>query len=249
MNWWEETEARAHRARTPASMAQTLTRRLTDAGIGPEFAAGPAYDLGLLYQLCADWIKLVEGLLLQRDGDLSAIRRQALALARWADYAQFWSRSSAPAFNQLIDSLELRPEALADREVALQAEEGPAPAEQAKLDGRYHYWHLLYDRLDLKLASVDLPQEQHRPLARTIARIYEQAVVTLRTLWLIERDQQPRPGTLARVLLEINTTWHFDLGPHHLGPGELRARPTAPGLQTLLLLAFGRNAGPESKLS
>ncbi|MFZ5826973.1 MAG: hypothetical protein ACOY94_21985 [Bacillota bacterium] len=240
MNWWEETEARAHRVRTPAAMAETLWQRLQAAGVQPDLAYIPSYDLSQLHDLCADLIKLVDGLLLAADGDRAAIRRQGLALMRWAKNAAFWAQSTAPAYNQLIDGLDLEADVLALREERAEEEEAAAkPEEQAKLDGRYRNWHLLYERLDLKLASAGVAEPVQRGLARSLSRIYEECLVTLRLIAGLERETNPRFRSTARLLLQVNTTWHFDLGPYHLGSGEMRARSGGtPGLQTWLLLAF-----------
>ncbi|MFZ5816835.1 MAG: hypothetical protein ACOY93_16335 [Bacillota bacterium] len=239
MNWWEETEARAHRARTPAALAQTLWQRLQAAGIDPDLAFIPAYDLAQLHDLCADLIKLVDGLLVAADGDRPALRRQGLALMRWARTAAFWTQSSAATYNQLMDSLDLEAEHLAAREEVAAEAEAAQPEEQAKLDGRYRNWHLLYERLDLKLASVMVEERVQRGLARELARLYEEALVTIRLIGSLERESNPRFRPTARLLLQINTTWHFDLGPYHLGFGEMRAKSGgSPGLQTWLLLAF-----------
>jgi hypothetical protein len=239
MHWWEDTEARAHRARTPAGMAATLMQRLTAAGVDSDLAAGPAYDLAALYDLCADLIKLTQALLETADGDKAGLRRQALVLSRWARNAAFWTQATAPGFNQLVDSLDLDPEHLADREQVAAEENGAEPEAQPKLDGRYQRWHLLYERLDLKLESAAVPEEVRRALARSLARIYEQCLLTMRALTGLEKETAPRFRPTARLLLEVNTAWHFDLGPYHLGHGELRARgQMAPGLQTWLLLAF-----------
>lgn len=239
MNWWEETEARAHRARTPATLAATLWQRLQAAGVDPDLAFTPSYDLASLHDSCADLIKLVDGLLLAADADRRAIRRHGLALMRWAKNAAYWAQSTAPAFNQLMDSLELEADQLAAREEL--AEEGLAgkPEEQAKLDGRYRNWHLLYERLDLKLDSAGVDASVRRGLSRALARCYEECLVTIRLITGLEKEAQPRFRATARLLLQVNTTWHFDLGPYHLGAGEMRVKTGgSPGLQTWLLLAF-----------
>lgn len=239
MHWWEETEARVHRTRTAAGLATTLRQRLQAAGLDEDLAFGPAYDLAMLHDLAADYIKLTESLLESADGDRAAQRRHAMALTRWARSASAWVQISAPGFNQLIDSLELEPERLAGREALPEEAASGAPEEQPKVDGRYQFWHLLYERLDLKLESAGVEEKVRRPLARTLARIYEQCLLTFRQITGLEKESSPRFGVVSRLLLDINTAWHFDLGPYHLGHGELRARGmTAPGLQTLLLLAF-----------
>lgn len=242
MHWWEEAEARAHRARTPAGMAQVLFQRIQASGVDPDLAFVPAYDLACLHDLAADLVKLVDGLLLTGDGDKDGLRRHGLALARWAEQAEHWTQVSAPAFNQLMDGLELDSGRLAEREAAVpESQAAGAPEEQPKVEGRYRHWHLLYERLDLKLASVGLEAGLCRSLARSIARSYEQSLLTIRLLHGLEKESNPRFRATARLLLDLNTAWHFDLGPYHLGHGRLRARgASAPGLQTWLMLAFAR---------
>jgi hypothetical protein len=241
LSWWEDAEARAGRAKSPVTMGQVLWQRLQAASVDPDLSFAPAYDLAHLHDLCADFVKLVESVLLTADGDRAALRRHGLALARWAQYARHWTEVSAAAFNQLMDGLELDPESLAGREGVEPQPPGALPEEAPKLEGRYQYWHLLYERLDLKFAAVGLEEELHRSLARSLARIYEQCLITIRVISGMAKDADPRFRPTARLLLEINTAWHFDLGPYHLGHGELRARSGgAPGLQTWLLLAFAQ---------
>ncbi len=244
MNWWEEAEARARRSKSPASLALTLQQRFSAAGLDMDLAHAPTYDLAQLYNLCADLILLVEGLLLVADGDLTAMRRHAQALLRWAESARFWAESSAPSFNQLLDGLDLDADALLQREAMEEQSSAGLPEEQAKIDGRYRFWHLLFERLDLKLASAGLPETVHRALARSLSRFYEESLVTIRVINGIEKDASPRYRAIARLLLGLNTTWHFDLGPLHLGYGRIKAKGGAAlGLPTLLLLGFGNNSG------
>lgn len=196
----------------------------------------PAYDLAALYYLCLDFVRLVEGVLIVADGDAAQLRRQSLALYRWAERAHFWARSTAPAFNQLLDSLDLDPEELAFREEIEPDEERFSPEEQPKMEGRYQYWHLLYERLDLKYASIGVEEAVHRGLAHSLARGYEQALYVLKAVVNLEKDTRPRFRKAARLLLEVNTSWHFDLGVYHLGPGQVRPRGAASvGLQGWLL--------------
>lgn len=238
MNWWEETEARAHRSRTPATLAQTLWQRLQAAGVDLDLAMLPAYDMAQLYELCIDLVKLVDGLLLTADGDKPALRRQGRLLLRWSQGADHWWRTTASEFNRLMDSLELDADALAGRE-AEEEEVEADPEEQAKVDGRYRNWHLLYERLDLKLAAADVEAHHRRSLARALARLFEECLVTIRLLDGLFRESTPHFRPTARLLLQVNTTWHFDLGPYHLGSGELRAKGGASlGLQTLLFLSL-----------
>jgi hypothetical protein len=243
LHWWDEAEARARRAKSPVGLAQSLAQRLQAAGIDPDLGFAPAYDLACLHDLCADLVKIVDGMLETADGDAPQLRRYGLVLLRWARSAQAWTVATAPGFNQLIDGLDLEPEKLKEREEAsaISGAEAGRPEEQPKVDGRYQHWHLLYERLDLKLTAAGVAAEVSRALARSLARIYEQALVLIRQVSGLEKESRPRFGAVARLLLDVNTVWHFDLGPYHLGYGELRARGQTPyGLQTDLLLAFGR---------
>lgn len=240
MHWWEETEARIHRTTSAATLSEALWQRLVQAGLEPDAAYLAAFDLAALQLLCADLVKLVDSLLQVADGDRPAWRRHALALLRWTRSAETWTRETAAATNRLLDGLDLDPATLAARE-EIEADLPPAdlrPEEEAKLDGRYRHWHLLYERLDLKLATMELEPSVQRGLARTLARLYEEAVVTFRLLSGLSRDSRPRYGRVVNLLLQINTTWHFDLGPYVLGPGQARpdGRGTV-GLATWLLLA------------
>lgn len=239
MHWWEETEARIHRSKHAATRAETLWQRLQAAGIDPDLGFLPAYDLARLSELCADLVRLVDGLLLVADGDQKGLQRQGIALLRWAELAAHWTRSTAPAYNQLLNGLDLDASELAQREEITAGEEGALPEEQAKLDGRYRHWHLLYERLDMKLASIPMEESVHRGLARVLARLYEESLVTYRLLHGLEKETHPRFRGTARLLLQLNTTWHYDLGPYHLTQGELRPKGGGSiGLQTWLLLAF-----------
>jgi len=236
LRWWEEAEARARRTPSPAGLAQTLWQRLKEAGVDPDLSFLPAHDLAALYFLCLDLVRLVEAILVAADGDGAELRRQVMALWRWSERARQWAHGSAPAFNQLVDSLDLDPEEVALREEVEPAVPQFSPEEQPKLEGRYEYWHLLYERLDLKYASLGVEEQVHRGLAHSVARIYEAALHLIRNLTALEKDPRPRYGQVARLLLDINTTWHFDLGPYHLGHGQMLPRGGAVvGLQTWLL--------------
>lgn len=239
MHWWEETEARVNRTKSAAAVAQTLWQRLQAAGIEAGAGLLAAYDLARLQELCSDLVRLVDGLLLIADGDRAALRRHGLVLARWAQAAEAWCQTTAPAFNQLLNGLDLDQERLSEREEVEPAsgETAGPPEEQAKLDGRYRHWHLLYERLDLKLASMGLGESVQRGLARLLARLYEECLVTFRLLSGLEKEANPRFRATANLLLQINTTWHFDLGPYHLGAGHFRSEGAGSvGLQTWLLL-------------
>lgn len=238
-SWWEETETRAHRERTPATLGLAFWQRLRAVGIDPDLAHAPAYDLGHLSILCADLVKLVDGLLTAADGDTTAIRRQAITIDRWTRYAVAWTESTQGSFNRLLDSMELDPDKLAQREEIRPPFTTALPEEQSKVDGRYRYYHLILERIDLKFASINIPADLHLGLSRSLARLYEESLVTLRLLHGCEREHNPRFSHISRMLLEVNTTWHFDLGPHLLGSGRLAAGSVGRvGLQTFLLLAF-----------
>jgi len=238
-SWWEETETRALRERTPAALGLAYWQRLRAVGIDSDLAHAPAYDLGQLYFLCTDLVKLVDGLLAAADGDQLAIRRQAIAMDRWIRYALAWTESTQAGFNHLLDSMELDPAKLALREEIRPQFGVTLPEEQAKVDGRYRYYHLILERIDLKFASINISPDLHLGLSRSLARLYEEALVTLRLLHGCEREPNPRFSHISRMLLEVNTTWHFDLGPHLIGPGRLGTKTYGRvGLQTFLLLAF-----------
>ncbi|HYF92207.1 MAG TPA: hypothetical protein VD969_08160 [Symbiobacteriaceae bacterium] len=240
MHWWEEAEARAHRAKTAAAMGQTLLQRLQAAAIDPDLAFAPAYDLGRLFELCADLVQLIESVLETADGDRDRLRRHGLVLLRWARYAHSWTMASAAGFNHLIDGLQLEADDLADRERVSQEADGRPPEEEPKVEGRYQRWHLLYERLDLKLTACGVEEALSHGLARSLARVYEQCLLTIRHISGLEKETRPRFRAAARLLLDINTVWHFDLGPYHLSQGELRPHGPSPrSLQTWLLLAFG----------
>lgn len=240
MHWWEEAEAKALRAKSAAALSQTLNQRMQAAGVEGDLAFGPAYDLGRLYDLCAEFVLLIQTLLETGDGDREQMRRHGLLLLRWTRYAHGWTTLSAAGFNQLIDGLQLDADDLAAREAGPEEEEAGRPEEQPKREGRYQRWHLLYERLDLKFVSCGIDEAVSQGLARSLARLYEQSLLAIRQIGGLEKETRPRFGATARLLLDLNTAWHFDLGPYHLSTGELRARGQSPrSLQTWLLLAFG----------
>lgn len=202
MRWWEEAEARAKRTPSPAALAQTLWQRLKEAGVDPDLSFLPAYDMAALYFLCLDLVRLVEAILVTADGDAPELRRQTTALWRWAEEAGQWTRTTAPAFNQLVDSLDLDPEEIALREAVEPEDLRLSPEEQPKLEGRYEYWHLLYERLDLKYASIGVEEAVHRGLAHSVARIYEAALQFVRSMTALEKNPRPHYGQVARLLLD-----------------------------------------------
>lgn len=246
MSWWEETEARARRSKGSAQLFLTLQQRMLSAGLEPDLSTLPAFDLAQLNVLCTDLVLLVDGLLIVQDGDLPALRRQAYLLQRWAELSHRWTVTTAPSFNRLLDSLDLEPDLLSGRgDSSGEPSEVRLPQEEGKRGGRYRHWHLLYERLDLKLASAGLPEEAGRGLARSLARLYEEALILVRSVWHLEKESHLRFRQLARLLLEVNTTWHFDLGPNHLGLDSVSpTRTGAPGFQTWLFLTFGNQGYP-----
>lgn len=236
MTWWEGIEAYAHRTRTPADMAHRLWQRFGEAGIDPDLALLPAHQIATLVTLCCDFVKHTESVLVAADGDAAAIRRALAAIDLWLQQARFWTELSAKPFAQLLNSLALDTERLDESEFA--DDEGAArlPQEQAKADGRYRMWHLLYERLDIKLASTGADPQIARALARDLAEVYEEIMVALRAITRLEKESRPRFRTAARLLLDLNTAFHFHLGPHHFGQGEIR--PTgaaAPSLRNWIL--------------
>jgi hypothetical protein len=239
MGWWDETESRALRTASPFALGQLYAQRLEAAGIALGRAMLPCYDLARLQALCLDYIKLVDGLLTVADGDRDGMRRWGALIARWGEAALNWAERSGPAFNELLEGLDFTPEELAERE-EIDVQDGAAPDEQIKVDGRFRPFHLLYERLDMKLASIGTPERVHRGLARALARLYEEAIWTVGELYRLEKESRPRFRQVSRLLLDLNTTWHFDLAVWLLPPGRLReVGPSAPGLPTWLLLTFG----------
>ncbi|HLO04720.1 MAG TPA: hypothetical protein VK191_16565 [Symbiobacteriaceae bacterium] len=239
MGWWDETETRALRAPSPQALGQLYLQRMEAAGIAPGKAMLPCYDLALLTSLCLDYIKLVDGLLTVADGDRDGLRRWGALIARWGESALHWAERSGPVLNELLAALEFSPTELAERESVEPLEAG-APDEQMKADGRFRPFHFLYERLDLKLSSIEAPERVARGLARILARLYDEAVWTLAELYRLEKEGRPRHRAVGRLLLDLNTTWHFDLAVFVLPHGRLReGAPSAPGLPTWLFLAFG----------
>lgn len=237
MNWWQETEGRAHRTRTPGDMAHLLWQRFCDAQIDPDLSFIPAHQIAVLAQACAEFIKLTESILMVQDGDRGAIHRALSATDQWAAQMQFWVERSEKPFARLLDSLNLDAELLASRDEASDPIEAGAPQEQAKVDGRYRNWHLLYERLDLKLASTGAEAKVARTLARELAEVYEECLAALRDISRFEKSSHARFRQAARLVLDLNTGFHFHLGPHHLGYGPVDPKGGAvPALRTWLLL-------------
>jgi hypothetical protein len=239
MGWWDETETRALRAPSPQALGHLFLQRLESAGIAPGKAMLACYDLALLQSLCLDYIKLVDGLLTVADGDREGMRRWAALIARWGESALTWAERSGPVMGDLLTGLELSPKELVERESVEPLDHG-APDEQMKADGRFRPFHFLYERLDLKLLSIQAPERVARGLARVLARLYDEAIWTLAELHRLEKEGRPRYRPVTRLLLDLNTTWHFDLAAFVLPHGRLReGAPSTPGLPTWLFLAFG----------
>lgn len=241
VNWWEETEARVHRMRTPHDSALLLHQRMQAAGLDPHLSLLPAHYTAALLTSAADFIKLTESLLVSGEGDRAGITRTLAAIDLWASQAGWLVRESEKPFGRLLDSLQLDAEEMAGRAEAGQPDaRAGAPEEQAKLDGRYRYWHLLYERLDLKLAGGKESTDLSRALAREIAEIYEECLISVREIVRLEKDAQPRFRSVARLMLDLNTTFHFHLGPHHLGFGQVDLRGAAvAALRSRILLYLG----------
>lgn len=225
MHWWDETEGRALRTRSGAALALALWRRLQAAGCDAEAALLPAHGLAGLYGAGCDLVQVVDSLLVAPAG---GVRLHLLELAAWCRRAAFVIGESERPFLLLLDSLRPDPEDLA-RRVAAEPGAGGAPAEQPKLEGRYQRRHLLYERLDLKLEAEGLPAPARQPLCRDLATVYEEFLVALRSIHRLQGEDRLRHGELVGLLVDLNATFHFTLGPRHLAPA--RAEPgSAPGL-------------------
>lgn len=236
MHWWDETEGRALRARGTAQLALVLWRRLQDAGCSPELALLPAHGLAALHGAGSDLVQVVESLLVAPQG---ALRLYLLELAMWCRRAAFAVTESERPFLLLLDSLKLDPADL-DRRSELPPGAAAAPAEQPKLEGRYQRRHLLYERLDLKLEAGGIPAPARQPLCRDLATVYEEFLVLLRVIHRLQGEDRVRFGELVRLLVDLNATFHFTVGPRYLQPlrVEAGAQPGL-GLPGWIALALG----------
>lgn len=241
MSRWDEIEAKIHRTRSAADLAEMLRQRLIDAGC----PAGPSMLTALLlaqaYFQSLDLVKAIDALLTEADGDRPSVGARLLQIREIAaGLRHFALRLESPltAFIEVIGEAD-RLEEIADREFG---ETGLAlsPEEAAKIDGRYRDWHLLFERLDLKLASVGAGDRLRRGLARDISEIYEELISVVRITDDLASGRAPSIGRIARNLTEINAALHFHLLPNHLGefisvPGEVRV---SPALLTWIVLFF-----------
>lgn len=251
MSWWEAAENRALRARAPAALAQTLLQRLEAVGLGGEGALAPCYYLGQAYFAAMDLVQICEGVLLAADGDRAALRRQALLLAQWARHALALSEQSQGPLAALLDRLD--PD---DRRTAAELAQatarahaggpGAPPAAEAKQAGRFQRWHLLYERLDIKLAAAGLPASLSRGLARELAETYADLLNLFDHTHALAGDAAARRREVVHFLLDAHAALHFGL-PHHLGVYRpAGAPPAALGLQGWLTLLLVETAGEGS---
>lgn len=251
MSWWEEAENRALRAKAPVGLAQTLLQRLEAAGLDGEAALAPCYALGQVPAATADLVQVSEGVLLAADGDRAALRRQALLLRAWARQTLVLCETCRAPLAGLLDRLEpddRRAAADLTRETAAAhaALAAPAPpAAAAKQAGRFARWHLLYERLDIKLAAAGLPAS----LARGLGREWSESYAELLSLY--DRTQTlltgpARRGEVVRYLLDAHATLHYSL-PHHLGVHRpAGGAPQALALQGWLILLLVETGGEGS---
>lgn len=240
MHWWDETESRALRARGSAQLALTLWRRLQDAGAAAELALLPAHGLAQLHAAGCDLVQIVDSLLVAPRG---AGRLHLMELAAWCRRAAFAVAESERPFLLLLDSLKLDPDDLRFREPGTEGPVG-APEEQPKLEGRYQRRHLLYERLDLKLEAEGIPPGVRQPLCRDLATVYEEFLVAVRGIHRLQGEGRVRFGELVRLLVDLNATFHFTVGPRYLAPARAEAG-APPGLGLPGWIALALAPGPE----
>ncbi|BDG59985.1 hypothetical protein [Caldinitratiruptor microaerophilus] len=246
MHWWDEAEHRALRQRGQATLALGIWRRLREAGFDAHLSLLPAHGLARLYLAACDLVQVTESLLVAPAGELSLHLYELADWCRAAWAAVDWSERP---FLVLLDSLRLDPD---DWPPAAAAGAGavtpaPPPEEAPKLEGRYERRHLLYERLDLRMEAEGLPAEVRRPLARDLATVYEEFLVTLWQVHdLLSAGERARRRAWERLLVDVNATFHFHVGPRYLRPGP--PDPGAPGgfpLPGWVALALsGGMAGP-----
>jgi hypothetical protein len=247
VNWWQETEARIHRMKTASDLALLLQQRFGAAGLDPDRTWLPAHQIAALIGSCSELVKLVDSLLLTGPDDTPALRRSLAAIDLWARQMEWLVAGSEKPLAKLLDSLEPdTPPPPAYQQIRPGGD--LPPEEQAKADGRYRNWHLLYERLDLKLAAPDVDAAVSRHLARELAEIYEEALVAVREVGRLEKEVKPGYRSVSRLLLDLHTAFHFHLGPHHLGHGAPDpARATPPAVRTWLLLYLSARQAKSGK--
>lgn len=229
LHWWEEAEHRAVRQRGEATLALGIWRRLREAGFDARLSLLPAHGLARLYLAACDLVQVTDSLLVAPAGELSLHLYELADWCRGAWAAVEWSERP---FLLLLDSLRPDPE---DWPAAAAAGTGaeatgpaPAPEEAPKLEGRYERRHLLYERLDLRMEAEGLLAEVRRPLARDLATVYEEFLVTLwQVHGLLSAGERTRRRAWERLLVDVNATFHFHVGPRYLRPGP--PEPGTPG--------------------
>ena len=246
MSRWGEIEARIHRTRSAADLTETIRRRLVDA----RCPAGPALLTATLLAQCyfqsVDLVKIIDALLMEAEGDRSSVGVRLLQIREVASGLRHFARRLELPLVALLEAIG-EADRLGEVDVLESVGVGSAssPEEAAKLDGRYRDWHLLFERLDMKLASAGAGDRLRRGLARDISEIYEELISVVRSTDDLASGRAASIGRIARCLTEINAALHFHLLPNHLGesmnvPGEARA---LPALLTWIILFFDESTG------
>lgn len=240
-SFWADTEARALRLRGPAQIALTAWQRMKEAGLDPELCLLPAHAVGRVQIAAADLVQIVDSLLAAPRG---TARLHLIELLGWSRELGFTLEQSARPFMLLIDSLQLDPALPGPRGEAAVAAVPPGPEEQAKADGRFRGWHLLYERLDLTMEAEGLPADLRRPLCRDLAEVYEELLVTLRDSHLLLAETPARWRAWADFLSDFDATYHYHVGPRRAGVAWVQPnRPAEWGLQGRLIAALAHPAG------
>lgn len=246
MTAWEEAEARALRTRGPGALTLTIWQRLRSADIDPTLSLLPARGLAQLHFAGVDLVHLVDALLVAPSGGYAL---HLAELYSWCRGAHFWVEESARPFLLLLDRLQAaQPAAPAGPPPAEAVTAGPpepadpAPPEaQAKLDGRYRQWHLLYERLDLKAEAEGLPPDVRRPLCSMLAETYEEFLLFGHQLHALVQAPRASWSRWTQFLAAVNATFHYHLGPRRLAVGRIDAGlPPAVGLPARILAALAQ---------
>lgn len=246
MSWWDETQSRLLRSKSPMELAQTLLQRLEGVHLGGEGALAPALHLATVVYAAADLVKLTEGVLEAADADRAALRRQAVLLLAWAQAAQRTVEEATPPLAALLGHLDP-----ADRQeafVAFSTDRNPgSPAEQGKVDGRYRRWHLLFEQLDLKFASCGVAPSLARGLARALAELFDTLLGFADSVHLLTATAKPRRFEAARFLVDAHAAVSLSVGPRYLGMAANQAGvPAGLGLPAWLLLFLVETGGEGS---